>query len=899
MFDRFVRFTQARRALAAARPEEALRLVSDPIIASHRRAEELRSKALAALVVRAQERMRDRDFEGAAADLRTVLRWQPEHADARALEPHLRDAVAAKERDDVDQREVVQEVRATVEGGDLLGAEARLAAREAMLGRAEAESLRQLIANRSAAARRLVAEASQALRARHLESARELACRALSLDRAVEGGAALAADITRALGASVARAIEGDLDRGSPGDACGRILREEASWPDLGSSPEFRSARERAVAALRRRLEQRLRAGAFQDLLADHAALDPRVQSVALLGDLAPVLTEIREAVASAEAGDLTAAAGHFAAAAQRLDCPAIRAAHERAEAAAVAIASAIEAARKQSALGNIDGARQYLERAMAEWPLARALHQEMRLMDDGALERQSRLTAARQLANEGKLREACALALALASPGELGAAARKLQAELQAKIDVVAAGVDQIKRAVHGRGSGSIEGLGHCIARLDELAKVQTDHPELARLRAALSSERRGLELLREALAVCAGRGPTTRMAACAKDVVELRADLLRSDRLDARLLELADAAAARGEASCGQGRVGEAEACAEALGHIATVVSSAAARADELRQRIATARARALEAVGRGRAALDERNLAAAESAFDLACQAAADDDVVRAFGRDLERVRVHSDQLQEVEGMAARRDYIRAHAKLATLSPTPAVLRTKIFDLKRNLARAQGLDGGFMLRVDEGGEFLVMRGDSISIGNLRDGRADLVLLASISGQHARLQRRMSFHGGMEDRILADRGDVFVDGESVRERRLQDGDEIRLGQQLRFAYHVPSPRSLTALLRVLGGFQVRGTDKILLLKDRGRDGRILIGQARDAHVSVSVPGPEVELYSGLDGQIRVRCEGGGVMDGRPFTGDHPVAAGASVTCGQISFVLLPLSGG
>ena len=50
-----------------------------------------------------------------------------------------------------------------------------------------------------------------------------------------------------------------------------------------------------------------------------------------------------------------------------------------------------------------------------------------------------------------------------------------------------------------------------------------------------------------------------------------------------------------------------------------------------------------------------------------------------------------------------------------------------------------------------------------------------------------------------------------------------------------------------------------------------------------------------EVELYSASDGQIRVRFAGKGEIGGKPFTGSHPITAGALVRCGQTSFVLQP----
>jgi hypothetical protein len=125
-----------------------------------------------------------------------------------------------------------------------------------------------------------------------------------------------------------------------------------------------------------------------------------------------------------------------------------------------------------------------------------------------------------------------------------------------------------------------------------------------------------------------------------------------------------------------------------------------------------------------------------------------------------------------------------------------------------------------------------------------------------------------------------------------------LLNTDRVRLGPNFEFVYKVPSKRSLAVLLELKSGFQIAGTDKILLMKDRGRDGRLLIGRADDAHVRVPHDESEVEVYGASDGQVRVRYSGNGEIDRRPFSGEHPVSAGSWVRCGSTSFVLQPWEG-
>jgi hypothetical protein len=242
-----------------------------------------------------------------------------------------------------------------------------------------------------------------------------------------------------------------------------------------------------------------------------------------------------------------------------------------------------------------------------------------------------------------------------------------------------------------------------------------------------------------------------------------------------------------------------------------------------------------------------------------------------------------------------LLAAGDCVGAGRKLAELPATSRLLRTRIHDMKQELARAQGLDGGFVLRVDDAGEFLVLRGEGASFGGLRQARADVPVLANLAGRHASVRRSMSFHGGLQDIVVAEEGEVRVGSERVERCPLAHGDRVQFGPAFAFVYERPSPRSLTARLSLQGGFAVAGCAAILLMKDRGRDGRILIGPGADAHVRVPTAKGEVELFAGADGQVRVAAAGGGRIDGAPFDAEHPVTGGQWVEAAGVAFRLAP----
>ena len=82
MFERFIRFSQIKRALREERVEEALKLLGDPVIAADRRAADLKAQALRQILCRAQRRKARGDHAPALTDVELVLAAQPEFAGA-------------------------------------------------------------------------------------------------------------------------------------------------------------------------------------------------------------------------------------------------------------------------------------------------------------------------------------------------------------------------------------------------------------------------------------------------------------------------------------------------------------------------------------------------------------------------------------------------------------------------------------------------------------------------------------------------------------------------------------------------------------------------------------------------------------------------------------------------
>ncbi len=900
MFDRFIRLAQARKALHDGRFEEAARLATDPLIAADRRAREVRDSAQEALAKRGRERLLSGDAAAAVRDLERAI-GVAAHSQASL------DLGAARQRLEAegDQTRAAQQAVERAQQGAERG---RLAEAEAVLAElakspdpklvASVAAVAAFVAARRAEAVRLRAEAEAAVAAGRLTEAEESLRAARACDDTAGGW-----PVAAALVAAAARALEVDAATHLRAGGARRVMpwlqRRLQQLPELATTGAAVAAlRAGAGAAL---LEMGTAEGS-QDLeLLQACAVCPlpapanapaeweRAQSAAqLLLRLPTTRTSGRPA----------AVAGILRQLAELLDRRDFLAEAKVLLQEAETANERVQRARKHAAAGEFDAARTLLAGVLEDMPMHDEARQERDAIDRSTREREQRLQVARDAARECRLGHAYALALAEVHAGTDGAMASMFAQEMRARIDLVSRGLDEVRAALHGRTSGGLGGLRHCLSRLDELAKVQSDHEDLPTLRLAIASEVEGTEQA-EAAARALDVGNVASVVVAIQQLVARRPSLLVSDRLDARILNLVDRLQQAADRALLGGRLTEAEACLRGIAAAASVHPAGGDSADRLLASCRERRLRAEQLTAEAEALLAQRDLRGAESRCEAARQMWVDGTCVTKLETALAGLRQQEAALAHVDALTRGGDLSTAHAALDAMPPTPPMLRTRIYDMKRSLAQAQGLEGSFLLRVDEGGEFVVLRGESITIGNLRDGTSDLPILAAIAGKHARIQRSMSFHGGMQDTLSAESGEVRVRGGRVTTHALRPGDKFQLGAALQCSYQLPCKRSLTAMLQVHGGFQVAGTDRVLLLKDRGRDGRICLGASQDVHIRVASATAEVELFGTKVGQIRVRCVSGGEIDGVPFRDEHPVDAGATVRAGGMSFVLLPWARG
>lgn len=888
MFERFIRLAKARKALRDRCYEDALALAADPMIRADRRAGDIRSIAAEQLLARAKRHLAAGDVAVARAEVVRVRGILPS-PEADALAKAV-DAAAATDQAAVDlARRTLAEVRRLLDRGETAAAGALLATVASSHLLLERDQLERLSVERRRQAVAACEAAHAALDAGDVAAALQGHGRAQALDRDAPATARLASAVLAAAAARVQAELRVELDRGHVAAGLERYRVALRELPDLAAATPMGSVRNELLAAVGEALRGADSVDAVLPLalavIATDFAEDP------VVGPLAAAIAQAKE---RAGRGEAAAAAAVLRSAASAAGAAGLADAADSIASGAEATDARIQAIHRHIDQGDLDAARAALLELLAVEPMHEAARRELQLVEAGVAEIEQRLEGVRSAARAGRLREACTLALALRGSPRVAEEAQRLVAEIRGRMALVDRGLDEVRVALHGRLAAGVEGVRHLLRRLEELAKVQVDHTELPTVLAAVGAEIEALGLC-DAAAKAIERHALDEVAGVVLQLVPLREKLIARDRMEARTCALADRLRALGDAALAAGRLADADRSADVLDGLRAIRSEFADRAAAIRAAATSRRGECEAAVAAANDALARRDLAEAERCTELAQSRWRESPDARALANQLADLRRQTEVLGRVAALTEEGDLLGARQKLAAMPPTQALLRTRIYDMKQNLARAQGLEGAFLLRVDEGGEYLVLRGESVSIGNVRQSRADLPVLANLAGVHASIRRSMSFHGGMQDTVVAEEGEVRVGGAVVTQRPLAPGDRVQLGPSFTFAYQRPSSRSLTAAVTLQGGFQVAGTDRVLLMKDRGKDGRILVGNSADVHVRVAAATAEVEVFATNTGQIRVRCDGGGTIDGVPFRGEHPVAAGQVVAAAGASFVLLP----
>ncbi|HYC79014.1 MAG TPA: FHA domain-containing protein, partial [Planctomycetota bacterium] len=292
------------------------------------------------------------------------------------------------------------------------------------------------------------------------------------------------------------------------------------------------------------------------------------------------------------------------------------------------------------------------------------------------------------------------------------------------------------------------------------------------------------------------------------------------------------------------------------------------------------AIAEARGLCAAGRMKAARERLASAAADVAPDHAAR-----DVLAALDHELER---DEDSLREAREALARRDLRTARRLAAALSFRRADLgeaELLLHEIEERADRAlrEGLEverrtaadpprrrptrgvvplpagEPFILRVESEGDWLFHPAASLWIGGAGDADADLRVPAAVSSRHARLDRDAGPDGVFRWRLAVGPGrSATVNGASVTEATLSDGDVVALGRAFAFTFRRPSPTKAAAGLKLHGDATIQGCSRVVLFCEEGRLGAVVAGAAPEAVVHLRSHDESFDVFRASDGDAR-----------------------------------------
>ncbi|HEB53022.1 MAG TPA: hypothetical protein ENI87_07205, partial [bacterium] len=382
MFDRFIRLARAKKALREQRYLDALQQASDRLIAEDRRAEQVRERALQALVERARARLQAGDVGTAAAEARRLRQL----ASGQLVEDLVRevDAAAVDRAERSQQRQSARAgFRRLVAAGDLAAAEDLLAT--LALADDERSSMRQHLVDRRQQAVALLDRAvADADEGRSREAA-DGVLQAIALDRGLPRIARSAA--LRKVAKALVKDVEAWLSSARAADLVEGLQRWSAG---LSRLPELHDDRD--VARLRDRLQSAagdaLRAC---DSLAEAGGLVRAVRAAEL--ELAAADEAVAALVSAAEGDDVELAVW------ARL--------HDAAKAAGMAGLAALAADRVRSSTageqrlaaarelleqGELEAARAMFVQFLAEHPLHEGVQRELELLDESMADLDRRL---------------------------------------------------------------------------------------------------------------------------------------------------------------------------------------------------------------------------------------------------------------------------------------------------------------------------------------------------------------------------------------------------------------------------------------------------------------------------------------------------------------------------
>jgi hypothetical protein len=190
------------------------------------------------------------------------------------------------------------------------------------------------------------------------------------------------------------------------------------------------------------------------------------------------------------------------------------------------------------------------------------------------------------------------------------------------------------------------------------------------------------------------------------------------------------------------------------------------------------------------------------------------------------------------------------------------------------------------GLVMKVDGVGSFLVFRQSRITVGPVSSSaRPTLGLVADPNSPVVTIERVDG------DYFLRSHEPVEVNGQSVTERLLSDGDRIALSPRCRLRFHIPNPASATAVLMLSGARLNRPDVRCIVLMDRD----ILAGPYTNNHIRTEQLDETVTIFA-QNGRLLCRTHESVSVNDRPFDPNVGLPLDKHIKIGKLSMVVARL---
>lgn len=190
---------------------------------------------------------------------------------------------------------------------------------------------------------------------------------------------------------------------------------------------------------------------------------------------------------------------------------------------------------------------------------------------------------------------------------------------------------------------------------------------------------------------------------------------------------------------------------------------------------------------------------------------------------------------------------------------------------------------LPSRFVMQIDGVGSFLAFRDPRVTIGPISSSaRPMLGLMMDPNAPVVGIERVDG------DYFVRCQTPIEVNGRSVGEAMLRDGDRITLSARCVLRFHLPNPASTTALLTISGARLHRPDIRQVVLMDRD----ILIGPYTNNHIRTDQLKDTIALFT-QNGRLLCRAQESILVDGRSMDPSVGLAMDKRIEIGRLSMVV------